>query len=107
MLAAQTREWGGRGAEYATGVGVVCFHQCVSQFVRDGVRARWIFVTNQHQGQRDKRRITVIAPVANLFVIEPSIVLRARVSQRVMTGVISLDQNASEQVAATGATRDL
>src|SRR5713101_6358945 len=107
MLAAKSRERGRRGAEDMTGVSAVCFHQGVSQFVRDGVRSRRIFVTNKHQGQRDERRITVIAPMTNLFVVEPSIVLRARVAQRVMTRVISLDQNASGQVAATGAPRDL
>src|SRR5258708_14399470 len=107
MLAAQTRERRRCGAEDATGVSVVCLHQSVSQFVRDGVRSRLVFVPNQHQRQRDKRRISVIAPVANLFVKEPSIVLRTRMAQRVMVGMISLDQNASGKIAATGATRDL
>src|SRR6476619_4991391 len=62
---------------------------------------------DQQRSQGDERRIIVILPVANLLFIKPGVVLTARVAQRVMIRVISLNQNFAGQITASGSTSDL
>src|SRR6266481_1474127 len=107
MLAAQTRERGRRRAEDPASVIAICFHQRVSQLMSDRVGSRRIFVTNQQQSQRHERRITVIASMANLFIIESAIVLGAGMSQGIVMRMIGLNQNASGQITASGAAGNL
>src|SRR5260221_3340153 len=107
MLAAQTRERGGRRTEYAASVIAICFHQRVSQLMRDRVRSRHVFMPHQQQGQRDERRIAVIASMANLFIIKSAVVLGARMSQGIVMGMVGLNQDASGQITAAGAAGNL
>src|SRR5713101_3270691 len=83
------------------------FNQSVSQLMRDRVGSRRIFVTHQQQGERDERRIAVITPMANLFVVESAVILGARMSQCIVMRMISLNQDASRQVTAAGSAGDL
>src|SRR5258708_35279858 len=101
MLAAQTREGRRRRTEYAASVIAICFHQRVSQLMRDRVRSRHVLMPHQQQSQRDERRIAVIASMANLFIIKSSIVLGARMSQGVVMRMISLNQDAPGQITAS------
>src|SRR5687768_18261687 len=50
--------------------------------------------------KRDKRRIRMIPPIVDLLVIEPFVILRARVPQRVVIRMISLNQHLSGTIAA-------
>src|SRR5437588_6176714 len=62
---------------------------------------------HQQQREHDERWVTMISAMSNLFVIEPAIVLRRCMPQRVMMRMIGLNQNAAGQVAAAGASSDL
>src|SRR5260221_11966998 len=107
MLAAQTREGGGRRSEYAASVIAICFHQRVSQLMRDRIGSRHVFMPDEQQSQRDERRIAVIATMANLFIIKSAVVLGARMSQCIVMRMISLNQDAPGQITASGAAGNL
>src|SRR5688572_28143346 len=48
----------------------------------------------------------MVLPVLHLFVIKTFVVLRARMTQRVMIGTVSLNEHLARSISATGATRD-
>ena len=91
MFVAQAGEWRRRRAEDATRMIAIGCQQETAQLLRRASRARRILVSYQQQGQRYKRRVAMIASMTNFFVIEAAIVLRSRMTQRVMVRMISLD----------------
>ena len=66
-----------------------------------------IWTMNQEARQRDERRIGMILPVTNFFVVEAFVVLCAGVSKRVVIRMIRLNQNFAGTIAATSASRNL
>src|SRR5947208_15915983 len=103
ILAAQARQRRRRRAKYPASLITVSSDQRLSQIVRRRVRPVRILMTRQQQRQRDKRRIAMVATMPNFFFIEPAIVLRRCVSQRVILRMISLNQDAAGLITATGA----
>ena len=54
--------------------------------------------------ERHKRRIRMVLPVLNLFVVKAFVILRARVAQRVVIRMIGLNQHFARPIATTGAS---
>src|SRR5258707_1228490 len=107
MLAAQARERRGGRAEYSTGLVEVCVDQGLPKLLCRGIGSGGVFVAHQQQRQRYKRRITVIASMANLFIIESAVILGARMSQSIVMRMIRLNQNAPGQITASGSSGNL
>src|SRR5215213_124576 len=107
VLAAQARERGGRGAEHARGAFLVGRVERAPQLDRSRLHARQVFAVYEQRRERDEGRVTQVAPVAYLLLEEALVVLRARVAERVVLGVVSLNQNAAGKAAASGASGDL
>ena len=57
--------------------------------------------------ENDKRRVAVIAPVANLFSIKTVVVLRPCMTQNVVIWMVSLDQHAARKITSASAPGDL
>src|SRR2546425_12596590 len=81
MFAAQTCQRGRCGPEDPARVVAICLNEGLSQLDSEAARPRRIFVMRKQKCQRCERRITVIAPMSNLFVIEAAKILGARVAQ--------------------------
>ena len=79
----------------------------IPKLLRSAQCCRRILMTNEQERERNERRIAMVSTVANLFFVEPAIVLRGRMAQSVMVRMIGLNQNASRQISATGAAGDL
>src|ERR1041384_7363362 len=107
MLAAQASEWRRRGAEDAARMSAVRVVKRIPKLLRSAQCCRRFFMTDQQERERHERRIAMVSTVANLFFVEPAIVLRRRMPQGVMMRMISLDEYATRQVSATRATGDL
>ena len=107
MFALEPCEWRGRGAEYATLPLLVCGVQLLSQFETVSPHAPKIRSMDQQARQRHKRRVRMVLPVANLLVEKAFVILRARVPQRVVIGMVSVNQNLPRAVAASGSSRHL
>src|SRR5690242_21705892 len=107
MFSAQPRERRGRRAQNATRMIAVSFAQNTSKFLGRAERACRVLVSYQHQRKRDEWRITVIATMANLFVIKTAIVLRRRMTKRVMIGMVGLNQDSARQITPARASGDL
>src|SRR6266404_117333 len=107
MLAAQARERGRRRPKNAARVIAVRLVQNIPKFLRRAERSGRVLVTHQQQCERDEWRITVISSMPNLFFVKTTIVLRRRVTKRVMGWMVSLNQHSAWQIAASGASGDL
>ena len=67
----------------------------IPQLLRSAQSCRRLFMTDEQERERNERRIAVVSTVANLFFVEPAIVLRSRMPQSVMMRMIGLNQDAS------------
>src|SRR5437660_8325760 len=107
MLAAQASERRRRRPENAARVLKVRVVKRIPKLLRNAQGGRRIFMTDEQEGERNERRIAMISAVANLFFVEPGIVLRSRMPQSVMMRMIGLNQHASWQITATCAAGNL
>src|SRR5260370_35004935 len=107
MFTAQARRRRRRRTQNARRVIAVLFCQGLFQLLRRPESPRLILVTREEQHHRHERTVAVITAMTNFLIVESSIVLRLCVPQRVVMRMISLNQDASRQVATTCASGDL
>ena len=62
---------------------------------------------DQQTCQGDERWIRMVLPVTQLLFVKSFIVLRTRVAQSIMVGMISLDQNSSRTITTSGTASNL
>src|SRR6185369_7825348 len=62
---------------------------------------------DQQTRERHERRIRMVLPVAQLLFVKTLIVLRTRMSQRIVIRMIRLDQNSSRPIATSRPSRHL
>src|SRR5438067_744613 len=101
MLAAQASERRRRRPKDAARMFAVRVVKRIPKLLRSAQSCRRIFMTDEQERERNERRIAVISTMANLFLVEPAIVLRRRMPQSVMMRMVGLNQDASRQIAAT------
>ena len=80
MFAFEPREWRRRRAEDAALSSFVRGIELFAQFETVGAHTREIYSMDQQARQRHKRRIRMVLPVMNFFVVETFVILRARVA---------------------------
>src|SRR5215217_3911514 len=107
MLAFEARERRGRGSEYSTLPLPVRRVEMLADFQAVSTNSTKIRPMDQHTRQCYERRIRMILPVAQLFLVKRFIVLRTRVSQSVMIRMIRLNQDPSRTIATSRSSRNL
>ena len=105
MLPFETRERRRRRAQHATLTLLVYRIELLAQFQTISTHTTQVRPMDQQTRQRYKRRIGMILPVAQLFLVKSLIVLRTRMSQSVMIWMIRLDQYPSRAIATPGSSR--
>src|ERR1051325_9943784 len=106
MLALETRQRRGRGAEDTAGALGVSFFERPFEFGGGRLRAREIIRVDEQGSEGDEGRITEAAAIAYLLGVEARVVLRAGVLERVVVRVKGLYQHAPGQFATARAARD-
>src|SRR6185312_2973021 len=107
MLAFQTRQRSRGRAKHATFTLRISSVQFLSYFQRALPGAIYLGPMNQQRCERHERRIRMIVPVANLFLIKRFVILGASMEKRVVVRVVSLNQNLSGKISAAGTTSHL
>src|SRR6185503_4429262 len=107
MLAFEPRERRGRGAEDAAPASFVCGVELFAQFETVCAHSSEVRAVDQEAPERDERRIRMVLPVVNLFVVKTFVVLRACMAQRVVIRMVGLNQHSARAIAASGASRHL
>ena len=91
MFAFESDERRRSRTEYAAGsifIGQIHF---LSQPYRIGPYATLVRTMDQQRAERNKRRISVVLAMANLFIVKTVVILRASMSESVVIWVISLN----------------
>src|SRR6185436_16773237 len=101
MLALQPREGRGRGTKYPALPILINKIELLAEFKTIRTHTTQVRSMNQQTREGHERRIRMVLPVAKLFLKEPFIVLRARVSQRIVIRMISLNQDAPRSITTS------